>query len=59
MPYHIQELPHHKAFVVAEDGRHLSNKPLPLMRAKKQLIAANIAHAVKMGHLKMTGKGKK
>jgi hypothetical protein len=56
MPYHIQKMPNNKAFVVAQDGKHLSHKPLPLMRAKKQLIAVNIAHAVKSGHLKMMGK---
>jgi hypothetical protein len=51
MPYHIQKMPNNKAFVVAQDGKHLSLKPLPMMRAKKQLIAVNIAHARKMGHL--------
>ena len=51
MPYHIQKMPNNKAFVVAQDGKHLSLKPLPMMRAKKQMIAVNIAHARKKGHL--------
>jgi hypothetical protein len=56
MPYHIQPMPGNKAYVIAEDGKRLSLKPLPLMKAKKQLIAVNIAHAVKSGSLKKMGK---
>jgi hypothetical protein len=51
MPYHIQKMPNNKAFVVAADGKHLWQKQLPLMKAKKQMIAVNIAHARKAGHL--------
>jgi len=53
MPYHIDPMPNNKAYVMSESGKRLSKKPLPLMVAKKQLIAVNIAHAVKSGHLKM------
>jgi hypothetical protein len=56
MPYHIDKMPGGKAYVMAEDGKRLSLKPLPLMMAKKQLIAVNIAHAVRSGQLKKMGK---
>jgi hypothetical protein len=56
MPYHIDPMPNNKAYVMSESGKRLSKKPLPLMVAKKQLIAVNIAHAVKSGDLKMMGK---
>jgi len=56
MPYHLDKMPGGKAYVMAEDGKRLSLKPLPLMKAKKQLIAVNIAHAVKTGQLKKMGK---
>jgi hypothetical protein len=56
MPYHLDKMPGGKAYVMAEDGKRLSLKPLPLMKAKKQLIAVNIAHAVKSGSLKKMGK---
>ena len=51
MPYHLK-LVDKKAYVVAQDGTKLSKRPLPVARAKKQLIAVNIAHARKMGYIK-------
>ena len=56
MPYHLDKMPGGKAYVASEDGKRLSLKPLPLMMAKKQLIAVNIAHAVRSGQLKKLGK---
>lgn len=52
MPYKLKLVDHKKAYVVAQDGTKLSKKPLPVVRAKKQLIAVNIAHAKKMGYIK-------
>jgi hypothetical protein len=51
MPYKLKLIDNKKAYVVAKDGQKLSKKPLPVARAKKQLIAVNIAHARKMGYI--------
>ena len=46
MPYQIKKKPGTNLYwVTAVDGRHLSNDPIPLARAKKQLTAVNIAYA--------------
>ena len=46
MPYHLKKKPGTNLYWVATaDGRHLSHAPIPLARAKKQLIAVNIAYA--------------
>ena len=47
MPYSIKKVPGaNKYFVVSDaSGKHLSNEPMPLERAKKQLAAVNIAYA--------------
>lgn len=52
MPYKIKLVNGNKGYVVSASGTKLSNAPLPLMRAKKQLIAVNIAHARKKGYIK-------
>lgn len=51
MPYKLKLVDAKKAFVVAQDGKKLSKKPLPLARAKKQMTAVNIAHARKKGYI--------
>lgn len=51
MPYKLKLMNGKKAYVVAQDGTKLSKKPLSVARAKKQLIAVNIAHARKMGYI--------
>lgn len=51
MPYKLKLIDNTKAYVVGEDGTKKSKKPLPIARAKKQLIAVNIAHAHKMGYI--------
>jgi len=44
MPYKIKKAPGKNLYYVqTADGRHMSNDPIPLARAKKQLIALNIA----------------
>jgi hypothetical protein len=45
MPYRLKRKPGTNLWWVVTDasGRHLSEKPMPLERAKKQLIAVNIA----------------
>jgi hypothetical protein len=52
MPYKLKLVDNKKAYVVAQDGTKLSKKPLPVARAKKQMVAVNIAHARKMGYIK-------
>lgn len=52
MPYHIRKQPNDGYKVYGEDGTPHSKKGLPLARAKKQLIALNIAHAQKEGSMK-------
>jgi hypothetical protein len=48
MPYQIKKQPGTNLYYVrAEDGQHLSKEPMSLEKAKKQLTAANIAHAEK------------
>jgi hypothetical protein len=51
MPYKLKIVDAKKAYVIAQDGQKLSKKPLPVARAKKQLVAVNIAHARKMGYI--------
>lgn len=46
MPYKLRKAPNQDAYwVVAQDGRHLSKKPLPLERAKAQMRAVYAAEA--------------
>lgn len=48
MPYKLRKAPGRELYwVVGEDGKHHSKDPITMARAKKQLIALNIAHAVK------------
>ena len=52
MPYRIKKAPLRDLYwVVAQDGTHMSIEPMPMERAKKQLIALNIAHAKKVGYM--------
>lgn len=46
MPYRLRKAPKRNLYwVIGKDGSKLSNNPLPLERAKRQLTAANIASA--------------
>lgn len=51
MPYRIRKAPGKELYwVVGQDGRHMSKDPIPLARAKRQIIALNISeHAGKPG----------
>lgn len=51
MPYKIRKAPGKELYwVVAQDGRHMSKDPIPLARAKRQIIALNISeHSGKPG----------
>lgn len=47
MPYKLKKKPGTNLYWVITEatGRHLSEAPMPLERAKKQLIAVNIAYS--------------
>jgi hypothetical protein len=43
MPYRLRKVPRKDLYWVVRDGKHFSKEGLPLERAKKQMIALNIA----------------
>jgi hypothetical protein len=46
MPYRLRKVPRKDLYwVVGQDGKHFSKEGLPLERAKKQMIALNIAYS--------------
>lgn len=48
MPYKLKKAPSQNLYwVVAEDGKHMSIKPIPLERAKRQLAALYVAMKMK------------
>ena len=50
MPYTLKKAPGTNLYwVTTDNGRHLSELPIPLAKAKKQLIAVNIAYAKEKG----------
>lgn len=52
MPYKLRKAPSRNLYwVIALSGKRMSIDPIPFERAKKQMIALNIAHAKKMGYI--------
>lgn len=51
MPYKLRKVPKKDLYwVIGEDGTHHSKEGLTLEKAKRQLIALNIAHARSKGY---------
>jgi hypothetical protein len=50
--YKLRKQPKHDLYwvVSADTGKHHSKDPMPLAKAKKQLIALNIAYARELGY---------
>lgn len=53
MPYKLRKAPGHDLYWVisVNTGAKHSKDPLPLDRARRQMVALNIAHAREMGHV--------